>query len=556
MEQRMQTIAASEELSKEHSAQLSKGRRTYDWDNPDNPIKGTGLSLRDIYATLQNGVTMNYVAQLIGVDGSTIRRWITKAGFDYPPEQRVGGCPPMLIKDAFKAEYNIDIDEIYNDFSHGMKSTELQRKYKIDRTVIKQWFAKLGYKTDRVEAVLAHNGITMSDLYHDWTHGKISKKAICTRYGFSQHKLNRAFESFTVDPHFNHTIVSIESAHREDVYDLEVPLTNNFALDAGVFVHNSHYTAALRLLSKYKGPGSKSSIRACIMRRGKKLGCPGASEKKNKDSIGEQHMSMTLDRALLNSNVNYVALSEYLPEDKRLTATQLNELKDSDFVGSNRTFPANDATHVAASKQLLSSLLETADSDDDKRVIKYMMDSLEARVSEFNEMEAVQDAKRETMIKNLEEKVARTEASLQDSEEANKKLTENLRALSVDALVTLKKFKGELEDEETFRKDIEDKELSDITALIDEVKSKHEGTPPAQDAAGDTPPEGDIDPVANPAAVDAENAQQTPIKRKVGLDNELKALAAKHGSAYAQRVLDNYIAKGTVVKDYTLPENI
>ena len=40
--------------------------------------------------------------------------------------------------------------------------------------------------------------------------------------------------------HFNHRIVSIESLEEAvDVYDIEVPGTHNFALESGVFVHNS-----------------------------------------------------------------------------------------------------------------------------------------------------------------------------------------------------------------------------------------------------------------------------------------------------------------------------
>lgn len=44
----------------------------------------------------------------------------------------------------------------------------------------------------------------------------------------------------------------------------------------------AHYTAALRLLGRYEGPGKKSKIKACIERRGKKLGCEGAKKKKKK----------------------------------------------------------------------------------------------------------------------------------------------------------------------------------------------------------------------------------------------------------------------------------
>lgn len=42
----------------------------------------------------------------------------------------------------------------------------------------------------------------------------------------------------------------------------------------------AHFTAALRLLPRFKGGGDKGAIRSCIMGRGRKLGCPGA---KNKD---------------------------------------------------------------------------------------------------------------------------------------------------------------------------------------------------------------------------------------------------------------------------------
>lgn len=45
----------------------------------------------------------------------------------------------------------------------------------------------------------------------------------------------------------------------------------------------AHYTAALRLIGRYKGPGDKSKIRACIMRRGRKLGCKSASKKDTED---------------------------------------------------------------------------------------------------------------------------------------------------------------------------------------------------------------------------------------------------------------------------------
>jgi hypothetical protein len=47
----------------------------------------------------------------------------------------------------------------------------------------------------------------------------------------------------------------------------------------------AHYTAALRLIGRYKGPGDKGRIRACIERKGKRLGC--TSKKKDSVNVGD-----------------------------------------------------------------------------------------------------------------------------------------------------------------------------------------------------------------------------------------------------------------------------
>jgi hypothetical protein len=46
----------------------------------------------------------------------------------------------------------------------------------------------------------------------------------------------------------------------------------------------AHYTAAKRLIGKYKGPGDQSSIMACVERKGKALGCPSAKASKPADA--------------------------------------------------------------------------------------------------------------------------------------------------------------------------------------------------------------------------------------------------------------------------------
>jgi hypothetical protein len=56
----------------------------------------------------------------------------------------------------------------------------------------------------------------------------------------------------------NHKVVSVEFAGYEDVYDIEVPATHNFALSAGIFVHNS--VDSVQLLIKQGIPAEVQSV--------------------------------------------------------------------------------------------------------------------------------------------------------------------------------------------------------------------------------------------------------------------------------------------------------
>lgn len=86
------------------------------------------------------------------------------------------------------------------------------------------------------------------------------------------------------------TLVDTRKAPSEDVYDIEIPLVNNFLLEAGVVVHNSHVRAALRLLNRAKvSDATKAKIRACVMRKNKALGCGVKSG--DKDSLEIQRLA-------------------------------------------------------------------------------------------------------------------------------------------------------------------------------------------------------------------------------------------------------------------------
>jgi len=61
----------------------------------------------------------------------------------------------------------------------------------------------------------------------------------------------------------------------------------------------AHYTAALRLLNRSKySDSTKASIRSCVMRKGKALGCGGAK----KEKAFEEAFGMSIEE-LINSEV-------------------------------------------------------------------------------------------------------------------------------------------------------------------------------------------------------------------------------------------------------------
>jgi hypothetical protein len=88
----------------------------------------------------------------------------------------------------------------------------------------------------------------------------------------------------------NHSVISVEPFGQQDVYDLEVPRTENFAISQGIFVHNStwkfpihdkaHARNALARFNQAKGiPASeKGKVRSKIVAAAKKFGIEVSSE--------------------------------------------------------------------------------------------------------------------------------------------------------------------------------------------------------------------------------------------------------------------------------------
>jgi len=111
-----------------------------------------------------------------------------------------------------------EIREIYKAYLAGESYKNLAKKYNISVTTIKQRFRRLNYPT---------------------------KFAIYS----------------------NHKVISVKDAGYADVYDLEVPGVNNFAISAGVFVHNSHARNALARVSQHGTPSERERVRRAVYAR-------------------------------------------------------------------------------------------------------------------------------------------------------------------------------------------------------------------------------------------------------------------------------------------------
>lgn len=198
----------------------------------------------------------------------------------------------------------------------------------------------------------------------------------------------------------NHFIVSIEEVGHADVYDIEVPATENFALSAGIFVHNSHARSAMAYAKKYN---ESSSVIACIKRKAKRLGCP-FSDEQDLDTIGvftldwfdtysdEElvQMDIGLDAAMKerdierqvvsgeDNSVDCVAIQNKMDEFKNdiQKAHDDNTILRDQLLSSNKENRRIRASHILALR-LLSGDPEIVDKTDEER--NALLDDLMSR---------------------------------------------------------------------------------------------------------------------------------------------------------------------------------
>lgn len=124
----------------------------------------------------------------------------------------------------------------------------------------------------------------------------------------------------------------------------------------------AHVTAARRLIGRYKGPGSKKAILACVNRKAKQLGCD--TKKKDGDSQGDTAMSDETAGAVAES------FSETLSNVKtelKLTERKLKDAEDAKKSADEANNALIKENNSILATQLFDMRVVLGDADPEKR---------------------------------------------------------------------------------------------------------------------------------------------------------------------------------------------
>lgn len=324
----------------------------------------------------------------------------------------------------------------------------------------------------------------------------------------------------------------------------------------------SHVRAARRMLSRYKGPGDKKKILACVNKKAEAMGC-------DKDSLenGEEEMTDFI-KSMLNTKDNYALLIEFLPEANRLDEGALDKLEEKNFLGSNRTYPAHDLVHAEACEKTIAKY----SAEKDSRPYQIFAEKLAVRLDELKTAKAEADkvaaeaaAKIEAEKKTTEEavvqldsikaeakikadlyeqKIVELEKVIADLTAANQTLTDELHAVLTDLIVDINKLMATGPDKaEDFAKKT-NKEL--IDSIVDTVKTVKKVEPAKVESTT----------VPNPAL---QGSVQEPVKDKTeeyrrkyrDVYEKYLAVQDRYSTVGALRFLADMKLKGYLPEDVT-----
>lgn len=239
-----------------------------------------------------------------------------------------------------------------------------------------------------------------------------------------------------------------------------------------------HVTAARRLIGRYKGPGDKGKILACVNRKAKALGCGG----EGKDEIVVSKPMNPFLASMLDSETNYELLCDFIDEQHQLTLEDLAKLDDKVFLGSGRTYPAPDLIHLDACRQLLA----TFESEKESRGYKLIEENINIRADQLIAQKPVEVPKEPVKANDgLEQKVAELEIENGiyqkkiDTLEDEKKVSENDRkTLEATNIALMNEFRNALiaiaeklqdENNKVNKDELKTKSTKDLKDIVDNL---------------------------------------------------------------------------------------
>lgn len=284
----------------------------------------------------------------------------------------------------------------------------------------------------------------------------------------------------------------------------------------------AHYTAALRLIGRYKGPGDKDRIRACIERKGKRMGCNSES---NEDSVQP---------------------SEYI-NPEYFDSYQDNEVLDM-FTGLLKTIEDRGldcgCADLATSKELEDSKQKIAELEqlleDSKKQTSVSTD----QVSEIEKLQQSLDAARKE-VRYLHQDIENINAAIADN------LSE-IRQLHIQRLVDYKTISGEEVDIQALSDELKDKNTDDLRDMVKDLSGKVDTKKIADtlNSGLSNNPEGAVDDptTMQDNTTDAQKPQLSGAQLNQLRLNHMYILKTQ-GETAARRYLDACKAEGLLIED-------
>lgn len=255
----------------------------------------------------------------------------------------------------------------------------------------------------------------------------------------------------------------------------------------------AHYTAAKRLIGRYKGPGDKSAIMSCIERKGKAMGCGGAK----KDEQDEQ--TNPAEGIVLTSMSDELLTDTLLETEKEMASRGLKAERKCDRCEDLQT----------QVDEFNSSVPELQDT------VKVLREEWKVVTSEHT---ASEDAHAETLsdFQTVLQSSVLTTLLLTDKETSEEDLKAKVGAMTLE---DLKKFSKETD-------------LSEVISFVRSGLTQEPSETITQD--------------------DAEPESQTSADPAVNLSESLVNLHRDHGVSYAVTVMRDWVKAGKLPEDFTL----